>query len=66
LKIKSITLTVKDYDEGLDFYINKLGFELVIDRKIAPGIRWVTVAPKGARETVIQFEKAANASEDKR
>jgi len=63
LKIKSITLTVKDYDEALDFYINKLGFELVTDRKIAPGIRWVTVAPKGARETAIQFEKATNASE---
>lgn len=63
LKIKSITLTVKDYDEALDFYVDKMGFDKVTDKKIAPGMRWVTVAPKGAKETAIQFEKASNASE---
>lgn len=63
LKIKSITLTVQDYDEALHFYVDKLGFDKLADRKIASGMRWVTVAPKGAKETVIQFEKASNASE---
>lgn len=63
MKIKSITLIVNDYDEALAFYVNKLGFEKVNDRKIGPGIRWVTVAAKEHQETVIQFEKAATAKE---
>jgi len=63
MKIKSITLLVKDYDEAVDFYVDKLNFEKVADRMISPGIRWVNVAPKGAKETVIQFEKPENAIE---
>ena len=66
MKIKSITLSVRDYDEALDFYVGKLGFEKVADRKIAPGMRWVTVAPKGGKGTVIQFEKASSPSEKQR
>ena len=66
MKIKSITLTVKNYDEALRFYVDKLGFDKVADRNIAPGIRWVAVAPKGAKETVIQFEKASNTSESQK
>jgi catechol 2,3-dioxygenase-like lactoylglutathione lyase family enzyme len=29
--LSQIALVVKDYDEAIDFYINKLGFELVED-----------------------------------
>jgi len=43
--------------------MDKLDFDKVADQKIAPGIRWVAVVPKGAKETVIQFEKASNAIE---
>lgn len=59
-----ITITVKDYDEALDFYINKLGFELVSDEQPVPGMRWVKVAPRKDNETVVVFEKAKTA-EDK-
>ena len=29
--LSQIALVVKDYDEAIDFYVNKLGFELVED-----------------------------------
>lgn len=45
-------LLVKDYDEAVDFYINKLGFELSEDTPMQElGKRWVVVAPPGASES---------------
>ena len=47
--ISAAALLVGDYDEAIDFYCNRLGFELIEDSEIAPGKRWVLVAPPGAR-----------------
>src|SRR4051812_6310506 len=41
-------LLVRDYDEALDFYVGKLGFELVEDSDQGHGKRWVVVRPKGS------------------
>lgn len=41
-------LLVDDYDEAVGFYVGKLGFELREDSEVAPGKRWVVVAPRGA------------------
>src|SRR3954453_23444892 len=53
-----ITVTVRDYDEAIAFYVDKLGFSLVRDARPVPGIRWVSVAPQAKSETVVVFEKA--------
>ncbi|MEO8531518.1 MAG: VOC family protein [Deltaproteobacteria bacterium] len=43
-----IALVVRDYDEAIDFYVNKLGFELVEDTyQPDQDKRWVVVCPKG-------------------
>lgn len=42
-----VTLLVRDYDEALAFYTNQLGFQLVEDRPLGPGKRWVVIAPPG-------------------
>lgn len=55
-KIAQITLLVPDYDSGIDFYVGKLGFELLEDTRLSPLKRWVRVAPKGA-ETAILLAK---------
>lgn len=45
-----VALVVRDYDEAIDFFVGKLGFELVEDRAIVEQAkRWVVVAPPGAR-----------------
>ena len=42
-----IALLVKDYDEALSFYVNKLGFILIEDTQISETKRWVLIAPPG-------------------
>jgi catechol 2,3-dioxygenase-like lactoylglutathione lyase family enzyme len=42
-------VVVKDYDEAIAFYIEKLGFELIEDSYVPEqDKRWVVVAPPGA------------------
>jgi catechol 2,3-dioxygenase-like lactoylglutathione lyase family enzyme len=41
-----ITLIVRDYDEAIGFYVEKLGFVLREDRRLSPTKRWVVVASK--------------------
>lgn len=53
-----VALLVKDYDEAIDFYTNKLGFNLLEDTEMAPGKRWVVVAPPGSKGCDILLAKA--------
>jgi len=62
-KIKQLTLFVRDYDEAVQFYTDKLGFVKVADHKVAPGIRLVAVAPNKDSETSIMFEKPVGKKE---
>ena len=41
------SIFVRDHDVAIDFYVNKLGFELTRDQTLDHGFRWVTVRPKG-------------------
>lgn len=45
-KISHITLLVDDPDAARDWYVDKLGFEVVVDRE-ARGQRWLTISPPG-------------------
>ncbi|WP_339705770.1 VOC family protein [uncultured Kriegella sp.] len=45
-RIAYITLLVKNYDEAIDFYTQKLGFILMQDVKLSTTKRWVIIAPK--------------------
>ncbi len=56
--ISAISLLVPDYDEGLDFYVGALGFDLIEDTELSLGKRWVLVAPKGNSETKLLLAKA--------
>jgi catechol 2,3-dioxygenase-like lactoylglutathione lyase family enzyme len=42
-----VALLVRDYDEAIAFYTQKLGFELRADTPLGAGKRWVLVAPAG-------------------
>lgn len=63
--INAISLVVKDYDEAIDFYVNKLDFELIEDTPRSEVKRWVMVAPRGAKEMRLLLAKAANAEQEK-
>jgi len=52
--IASTTVFVSDQDKAKDFYVNKLGFEVVSDdAQTMPGYRWLQVVPPGAQTGVV-------------
>jgi catechol 2,3-dioxygenase-like lactoylglutathione lyase family enzyme len=55
-----ITVLVDDYDEAIDFYINKLNFILIEDSVISETKRWVLVRPSGENSCSLLLAKAAN------
>ncbi len=58
--IVHIALVVRDYDEAIDFYVGKLGFELLDDTyQPAQDKRWVVVAPPGGAGTTLLLAKAS-------
>ncbi|MGY5847146.1 VOC family protein [Salegentibacter sp. HM20] len=65
-RIANIALLVRDYDEAIAFYTDKLGFVLIEDTKLSEAKRWVRVAPKGAKDCCLLLAKAANKEQEKR
>ena len=59
-RIAHIALVVRDYDEAIQFYTEKLDFQLLEDTTLSPDKRWVLVAPPGAKECCLLLAKAAN------
>ena len=59
-RIAHIALIVKDYDEAIEFYTQKLDFTLLEDTKMDEQKRWVMVAPPGAKECCLLLAKAGN------
>ncbi|KAA2316796.1 VOC family protein [Pseudooceanicola sediminis] len=47
------TLVVPDYDAGIAFYVDTLGFDLVEDTALSDTKRWVLIAPKGAQTCLL-------------
>src|SRR5262249_5814577 len=47
-----VCVTVADTDRAIDFYVDTLGFEKVVDVPMGPGMRWVEVALPGRKTTI--------------
>ena len=65
-KIGNIALVVEDYDEAIDFYVNKLNFDLIEDTQLDENKRWVVVSPKGSNESRLLLAKADNSDQKSR
>ena len=48
-----IALVVPDYDAGLDFYVTKMGFDLIENSDQGNGKRWVVVSPPGGQTRLL-------------
>ncbi|WP_372771004.1 VOC family protein [Pseudoalteromonas sp.] len=58
--IVHVALVVKDYDEVIDFYVNKLKFELLKDScQAEQDKRWVVVAPPNSHGVALLLAKAS-------
>lgn len=65
-KIAHIALVVRDYDEAIAFYTQKLRFNLIEDTDMGGGKRWVLVSPPGAAETALLLAQAASPEQESR
>jgi len=61
--LHAVTVVVPDYDAAIDFYVQKLGFELAEDIALERGKRWVRVLPSGATTGSLILAKASNADQ---
>ena len=60
-------LLVRDYDEALNFYVQRLGFKLVEDTYIpAQDKRWVVIAPAGSSGSALLLARAASPEQTSR
>ena len=58
--IVHVALVVRDYDEALDFYINKLNFVLIEDTyQPEQDKRWVVIAPPGSAGTTLLLARVS-------
>jgi len=64
-KIGSLALVVRDYDEALAFYTQKLRFDLLEDTDLGAGKRWVRIAPPGSTETSLLLAGADTPEQEK-
>ena len=62
--IVHVALVVRDYDEALEFYANKLKFKVVEDTFLPEqNKRWVVVAPRGSGSVSLLLAKASNSEQ---
>jgi catechol 2,3-dioxygenase-like lactoylglutathione lyase family enzyme len=58
-RLSLAALLVRDYDDAIDFYVRKVGFDLVEDTDMGCGKRWVVVRPPGS-DAALLLAKASN------
>ena len=62
--ITYLALVVRDYDDAIAFYTQKLGFRLLEDTVLSETKRWVLVAPPGAEECTLLLAKAVGPAQE--
>jgi catechol 2,3-dioxygenase-like lactoylglutathione lyase family enzyme len=70
MEIGYVALVVRDYDEAIAFFTEKLGFRVVEDKpskdRQGRDKRWVLVAPTGSSGTQLLLAKASTPEEESR
>jgi len=62
-----VSLVVRDYDEALEFFVDRLGFTLVEDTYVPEqSKRGVVVSPPGARESRLLLARASSPEQESR
>jgi len=65
-QIAHVALVVKDYDEAIKFYTEKLNFTLLEDTVLSETKRWVLVGPKGADGCCLLLAKGVGEEQQSR
>ncbi len=62
--IAYFSLIVRDYDEAIAYYTQKMDFQLVEDTTINPEKRWVVISPPGSTGMGILLAKASKPEQE--
>lgn len=60
----ALALLVRDYDEAIAWFTQKLGFNLLEDTPLTAEKRWVRVAPPGSVETSLLLARAVGPEQE--
>lgn len=61
MRLGSISVLVREYDEAIAFFVGVLGFRLDEDTDMGGGKRWVRVTPVGSETSLILARAATDA-----
>jgi catechol 2,3-dioxygenase-like lactoylglutathione lyase family enzyme len=61
--LAQVTLVVREYDEAIAFFTEKLGFHLLEDSALGDGKRWVVVQPDGPASLRLLLARASTPDE---
>lgn len=65
-RLGAISLLVRDYDEAIAWYRRCLRFELIDDTPLAPGKRWVLIAPSRGAATPLLLARGVTPEQQAR
>ncbi len=52
-KLQYTSITVTDIEKAKDFYVNKLGFKLLVERQIPGGNKFIMVCPADGDSSIV-------------
>ncbi len=52
-QVMTVSVPVSDQEQAKDFYVETLGFELLVDNSWREGMRWIEVAPEGSATSLM-------------
>jgi lactoylglutathione lyase len=56
--IATVAVYVEDQQKTLEFWTQKVGFEVVANHPMGPNASWIEVAPPGAQSRLVIYPKA--------
>ena len=56
--IASTSVFVKDQQESLTFWVEKVGFEIICDLELESNFRWVEIAPRSSTSSINLYPKS--------
>lgn len=62
--IVSTSVFVKDQQESLTFWVEKVGFEVICDLELESNFRWVEIAPRTSNSSINLYPKSLISSKD--
>ena len=60
-RIAHVAIVVRDYDEAIAFYTEKLGFKVLTDQPMGPGQRWIELRVGNSDTRVVLFTPEGHA-----